>query len=68
MSAPPTSWRITIAINAMNGNSIYDFYVDDERIWIANYPIGITVRNNNMPVMNGSNILLATSNRSSTIR
>lgn len=30
----------------MNGNSIYDFYVDDERIWIANYPIGITVRNN----------------------
>lgn len=32
--------------NAMNGNSIYDFYVDDERIWIANYPIGITVRNN----------------------
>ena len=33
--------------NAMNGNSINDIYVDDEqRIWLANYPIGITVRNN----------------------
>lgn len=32
--------------NAMNGNSIYDFYVDDNRIWLANYPIGITVRDN----------------------
>ena len=33
--------------NAMNGNSINDIYVDDEdRIWMANYPIGITVRNN----------------------
>lgn len=33
--------------NAMNGNSINDMYVDDEqRIWLANYPIGITVRNN----------------------
>ena len=33
--------------NAMNGNTIYDIYVDDEqRIWMANYPIGITVRNN----------------------
>ena len=32
--------------NAMNGNSIYDFYVDGDRIWMANYPIGITVRNN----------------------
>lgn len=32
--------------NAMNGNTIYDIYVDDEqRIWMANYPIGITVRN-----------------------
>ena len=31
----------------MNGNNISDFYVDDEqRIWLANYPIGITVRNN----------------------
>lgn len=33
--------------NAMNGNTINDIYVDDEqRIWMANYPIGITVRNN----------------------
>lgn len=33
--------------NTMNGNSINDIYVDDEqRIWLANYPIGITVRNN----------------------
>ncbi|RHJ51710.1 response regulator [Bacteroides sp. AM10-21B] len=33
--------------NAMNGNTIYDIYIDeDERIWMANYPIGITVRNN----------------------
>ena len=28
--------------NAMNGNTIYDIYVDNEqRIWMANYPIGI---------------------------
>ncbi len=33
--------------NAMNGNTINDIYVDEEqRIWMANYPIGITVRNN----------------------
>lgn len=33
--------------NGMNGNSINDLYIDDEqRIWLANYPIGITVRNN----------------------
>ena len=33
--------------NAMNGNTINDLYVDDEqRIWMANSPIGITVRNN----------------------
>lgn len=33
--------------NAMNGNTINDIYIDDEqRIWIANYPIGITVCNN----------------------
>ncbi len=33
--------------NAMNGNTIYDIYIDeDQRIWMANYPIGITVRNN----------------------
>ena len=31
----------------MNGNTIYDICVDNEqRIWMANYPIGITVRNN----------------------
>lgn len=33
--------------NEMNGNSINDLYIDnDQRIWLANYPIGITVRNN----------------------
>lgn len=33
--------------NAMNGNNINDIYVDeDERIWLANYPTGITIRNN----------------------
>lgn len=33
--------------NAMNGNTINDLYIDDDqRIWMANYPIGITVRNN----------------------
>ena len=33
--------------NAMNGNSINHIYVDEEdRIWLANYPIGVTVRNN----------------------
>ncbi len=31
----------------MNGNNINDIYVDEEeRIWLANYPIGITIRNN----------------------
>ena len=31
----------------MNGNSITDLYIDDERrIWMANFPIGITVRDN----------------------
>ncbi len=31
----------------MNGNSINDLYIDEEeRIWLANYPIGITVQNN----------------------
>ena len=31
----------------MNGNSINDIFVDDEeRIWLANYPIGITIQNN----------------------
>lgn len=34
----------------MNGNSINDIYIDDgERIWLANYPIGITIRNNRYP-------------------
>ena len=33
--------------NGMNGNNINDIYVDEEeRIWLANYPSGITVRNN----------------------
>lgn len=33
--------------NGMNGNSINDIYVDHEqRIWLANYPIGVTVCNN----------------------
>lgn len=33
--------------NGMNGNSINDIYIDHEgRIWMANYPIGITMRNN----------------------
>ena len=32
--------------NSMNGNTINDIYIDSEqRIWMANYPIGITVRN-----------------------
>lgn len=36
--------------NGMNGNSISDIYVDDEeRIWMANYPIGITVLHNRYP-------------------
>lgn len=31
----------------MNGNNINDIYVDEEeRIWLANYPTGITIRNN----------------------
>ncbi len=33
--------------NEMNGNNINDIYIDeDERIWLANYPNGITVRDN----------------------
>ena len=36
--------------NGMNGNTINDLYIDEQqRIWIANYPIGITVCNNNYP-------------------
>ena len=31
--------------NGMNGNTIKDIYIDEEdRIWMANFPIGITVR------------------------
>ncbi len=31
--------------NGMNGNNILDIYIDDEdRIWMANYPIGITIK------------------------
>lgn len=33
--------------NGMNGNNINDVYVDEEeRIWLANYPTGVTIRNN----------------------
>lgn len=33
--------------NGMNGNNINDVYVDNEgRIWMANYPTGITIRDN----------------------
>lgn len=33
--------------NTITGNCINDIYIDeDKRIWIANYPIGVTVRNN----------------------
>ena len=33
--------------NGMNGNNINDIYVDEEeRIWLANYPTGITIRDN----------------------
>lgn len=33
--------------NAMNGNTITNLYIDEEqRIWMVNYPMGITVRNN----------------------
>lgn len=33
--------------NGMNGNNINDIYIDDEgRIWMANFPIGVTVQNN----------------------
>jgi len=36
--------------NAMNGNTINDIYIDNERrIWLANYPIGITVQYNRFP-------------------
>ena len=36
----------------MNGNNINDVYVDEEdRIWLANYPTGITIRNNVMEVI-----------------
>lgn len=32
--------------NGMNGNNINDIYVDEDgRIWMANYPTGVTVRN-----------------------
>ena len=36
--------------NEMNGNNINDIYIDgNERIWIANYPIGITMLNMQFP-------------------
>ncbi|WP_321518508.1 ATP-binding protein [uncultured Bacteroides sp.] len=37
-------------LNAMNGNIINDLYIDNEqRIWLANYPIGVTVLYNRFP-------------------
>lgn len=37
-------------LNSMNGNTILDLYIDSEqRIWLANYPIGITVQYNHFP-------------------
>lgn len=37
-------------LNAMNGNTIIDLFIDKERrIWLANYPIGITIQYNNFP-------------------
>ncbi len=48
--AEPYSIAGYTSYTAMNGNSISDIYVDNEdRIWLANYPIGITVRNNRYP-------------------
>lgn len=36
--------------NGMNGNNISDIFVDNEqRIWMANYPMGITILNNRYP-------------------
>ena len=33
--------------NGMNGNNIKDIFLDEsDRIWMANYPEGITIRNN----------------------
>lgn len=37
-------------LNTLNGNVINDIYVDDEqRIWLSNYPIGITILYNRFP-------------------
>ncbi len=37
-------------LNRMNGNIINDIYVDDQqRVWMANYPIGITVYDHRYP-------------------
>lgn len=34
--------------NGMNGNYITDLHIDqDERIWLANFPMGVTIRYNN---------------------
>lgn len=36
--------------NGMDGNNISDIFVDNEqRIWMANYPMGITILNNRFP-------------------
>lgn len=37
-------------LNGMNGNDIKDLYVDEEqRIWMAVYPLGVTVRDDHYP-------------------
>lgn len=40
--------------NEMNGNNINDVFVDEEkRIWLANYPTGITVIDNRYEIIIG---------------
>ena len=37
-------------LNGMNGNDIKDLYIDEEqRIWMAVYPLGVTVRDDRYP-------------------
>lgn len=37
-------------LNSMNGNTILDLYIDKEqRIWMANYPLGVTIQYNHFP-------------------
>ena len=40
--------------NEMNGNNINDIFVDeDKRIWLANYPTGITIKITDMKITIG---------------